>query len=43
MFSKNPTAFPGKLKIAPATLPTIADNASTASPASLLSAFANLF
>ena len=32
----------GKLKIVPTTLPTIADNASTAFPASLLSAFANL-
>ena len=38
----NPTAFPRKLKIAPTTLPTIADNASTAFPASLLSASASL-
>ena len=38
----NPTAFPGKLKIAPTTLPTIAGNASTAFLASLLSAFARL-
>ena len=38
----NPTAFPRELKIAPTTLPTIAANASTAFPASLLSASANL-
>ena len=38
----NPTAFPRKLKIAPATLPTIAGNASTAFPANRLSAFASL-
>ena len=41
--AKNPTAFPRKLKIAPITLPTIAGNASTAFPASLLSASANLY
>ena len=35
-------AFPRKLKITPTTLPTIACNASTAFPASLLSASANL-
>ena len=34
--------FPRKLKIAPTTLPTIAGNASTTFPASLLSASANL-
>ena len=34
----NPTTFPRKLKIAPTTLPTIASNASTAFPTSLLSA-----
>ena len=38
----NPTVFPRKLKIAPTTLPTIASNASTAFPPSLLSAFASL-
>ena len=38
----SPTAFPRKLKIAPTTLPTIAGNASSAFPASLLSASANL-
>ena len=38
----NPTALPRKLEIAPTTLPTIADNASTAFAASLLSAFASL-
>ena len=38
----NPTVFPRKLKIAPTTLPTIAGNASTAFPASSLSAFASL-
>ena len=38
----NPTVFPRKLKIAPATLPTIAGNASMAFSASLLSASANL-
>ena len=36
------TAFPTKLKIAPTALPTIAGNTSTAFPASLLSACANL-
>ena len=40
--TRNPTAFPRKLKIAPTALPTIAGNASTGFPASLLSAFANL-
>ena len=35
-------AFPRKLKIAPTTLPTVAGNASTAFPASLLSASASL-
>ena len=35
-------AFPRKLKIAPKTLPTIAGNASTVFPASLLSASASL-
>ena len=35
--------MPKKLKIAPTTLPTIAGNASTAFPASLLSASASLF
>ena len=38
----NPTAFPRKLKIEPTTLPAIAGNASTAFPASLLSASANV-
>ena len=38
----NPMAFPRKLKLAPATLPTIAGNASTAFPASLLNASAKL-
>ena len=38
----NPTVFPRKQKMAPTTLPTIAGNASTAFPASLLSASANL-
>ena len=38
----NPTTFPRKLKIAPTTIPTIAGNASTAFPASLLSALASL-
>ena len=38
----NPTALLRKLKIAPTTLPTTADNASTASLARLLSASANL-
>ena len=38
----NPTVFPRKLKIAP-TLTTIAGNASTAFPASILSVFASLF
>ena len=38
----NPTAFPRKLKIAPTTLPTIVGNASTAFPASLLSASTSL-
>ena len=38
----NPTAFPRELKIAPTTLPTIAGNASTVFPASLLRASANL-
>ena len=38
----NPTAFPKKLKIVPTTLLTIAGNASTAFPASLLTAFASL-
>ena len=37
-----PTAFPRKIKMAPTTLPTIARNASTAFPVSLLSASANL-
>ena len=40
--AKNPTALPRRLKIAPARLPTIAGNASTAFPASLLSASASL-
>ena len=40
--TKNPTAFPRKVKIAPTTLPTIAGKASTAFPACLLSASANL-
>ena len=40
--SATKTAFPKKLKIAPTTLPTIAGNASTPFPASLLSAFASL-
>ena len=38
----NPTALPKKLKKAPTTLSTIADNASTTFPASLLSASSNL-
>ena len=38
----NPTDFPRKLKIAPTTLPTIAGDASTAFPASLLSVSAIL-
>ena len=38
----NPTAFQKKIKMAPTALPTIAGNASTAFPASLLSASANL-
>ena len=38
----NPTAFLRKLKIAPTTVPTIAGNASTTFPASLLSASASL-
>ena len=38
----NLTTFPRKPKIAPTTLPTIAGNASTDFPASLLSAFASL-
>ena len=38
----NPTALPRKPRMAPATLPTMAGNASTAFPASLLSASANL-
>ena len=38
----NPTAPPRRLKMAPATLPTIAFNASTAFSVSLLSASANL-
>ena len=38
----NPAAFPRKLKITPATLPTMAGNASTAFPASLLNASASL-
>ena len=38
----NPTTFPRKLKIAPTALPTMAGNASTAFPASLLSASASL-
>ena len=38
----NPTGFPRKLKIAPTALPTMAGNASTAFPASLLSASASL-
>ena len=38
----NPTVFPRKLKIAPAALPTIAGNTSTAFPASLLSQSADL-
>ena len=38
----SPTAFPRKLEIAPTTLLTIAGNASTAFPANLLSASANL-
>ena len=38
----NPTAFPRKLKITQITLPTIAGNALTPYPASLLSASANL-
>ena len=42
MLSDPPVDFPRKLKIASTTLPTIAGNASTAFPASLLSAFANL-
>ena len=42
MFSKNLTAFPRKLKIAPTAFPGIAGNASTALLASLLSAFAKL-
>ena len=36
-------ALPKKLKIAPATLPTIAGNALTAFPASYLSAFNHFF
>ena len=43
MPSKNPTAFPRKLKVAPTTLPTIAGNASAAFPASLLGASTSLF
>ena len=39
----NPTAFLRKLRIPPTTLPTMAGNASAAFPASLLSAFANLY
>ena len=35
-------ALPKKLKMAPTTLPTIAENASTAFPASLLSESASL-
>ena len=38
----SPTALPKKLKMAPTTLLTIAGNAPTVFPASLLSAFANL-
>ena len=38
----NPTALLKKLRVAPTTLPTIAGNASTAFPESLLSVFANL-
>ena len=38
----NPTAFPRKVKITPTALPTIAGNASTAFPASFLSASASL-
>ena len=39
----NPTALPKKLKMAPATLPTMAGNASTAFPANLFSVSASLF
>ena len=39
----NPTAWPRKLKIAPRTLSTIAGNASTPFPTSLLRASASLF
>ena len=39
----NPTAFPRKLKMVPTTLSTMAGNASTAFPRSLLSASASLF
>ena len=38
----NPMALPKKLKMTPATLPTIAGNASTVIPASLLSASSSL-
>ena len=38
----NPTTFPKKLKIAPTILPTMAGNASTTFPASVLSASASL-
>ena len=41
--AKNATALPKKLKMTPTTLPTIAGNASTAFPASILSASASLF
>ena len=39
----NPIVLPRNLKIAPTTLPTIADNASTALPASLLRVSTTLF
>ena len=40
--AKNPTVFPRKLKMAPTTPPTMAGNASTAFPATLLRASASL-
>ena len=41
--AKNEIALPKKLKMTPKTLPTIAGNASTVFPASLLSTSAGLF